>query len=479
MDLIKKYAPIKTSEIVGNDTVIKKLIDDLKGCKSEYRGVVKGVSGSGKSTIPKVILEELGYGIIGLESAMLTGGDSSTAEFTNVLKNFTNTARTIDNIMFKRQNVLFIDGIDDILQMNKVLYQQCVTVFKSSAKQPIIVTYNTTNEKKLAECFRHQKIPKYNVSAPNQFQIRLWVNKVMEEQNIHLEDEGVLYKYLGICQNKIGKILLNIQGMESFVKQHTTHINSNDMFVDRYTTEIASDICAFPDKYNLKQLDNIMNYDQFSISTCIHENINTVISERCEKGQEQIDFLLRMSDIYTDADIVEEYIYTNREWSLSNTLMLSKLGMIKCAISQYPKRNSLYRQFEFSPLLSNFTSQSGYYKQDTNMLIYNDMSDANFGLIEWHNILLACAIIAENISKDNAKQCVSKGDIDILNRYVKDSQSDVLKQSSSKIEGIIKSFARKTPTPKKKSTPKTKTKTTDNPTKTTSKKVAIDKKTTK
>lgn len=436
-DLCEKFQPTTIHEIVGNTDFIHKLTLCIKDCKDgAFRGIVKGVSGSGKSTIPKLVLEHMGYHVINIDHMCLTDDDD---RFQQALMNF-GKSKTIDHFVFRRKYALCIDSIDEIAQISKKCYNQCLSIFKSSVRQPILVTYTTSNEKNVSEFSKSKKYPVLTIAAPSSFETRVWVQKVLQDENIEV-DEELMYKYIKHCQNKIGKILINLRHIQHVLHEHEEHIHSHDHFVDRYTTDIAFDICSRPESISIAQLDHILHYDHSSVSTCIHENMCTITQERCGKrNANQIDFMIRFMDVFTDGDLMDTFVCTNRAWHLTSTSMISKIGRLKNCMTAHPKQTDMFKTFGYSSMASKFTKQVQYYKRNTDMLLENDMTDVNFQVIQWHIILLACAVISNLINKENAKSCTHKADLDMTIQYVEDNKSETLKQSIPLIKSITKTM---------------------------------------
>lgn len=437
-DLVEKYTPKSIQEIVGNNDFIHQLTTHIKSSKDGIaRCVVKGVSGSGKSTLPKLVLEHLGYHVICIDNMFLTEDDD---KFQQAMINFGN-GNTIDYFMFRRKYALLIDSIDEISQNNKKCYNQCISMFKSSIRQPVVVTYTCSNEKYISDLVKSKKYPVVTVSAPSSFETRVWVEKILKQEEMTHIDEEIVYKYLKHCQNKIGKILINLRNIERVLEEQETNTTHQDHFVDRYTTDIAFDLCSHPERVTVPQLDLILDYDHSSVSTCIHENLSTIVQERCGKRDtSQIDFMIKCMDTFTDGDLMDTYVCNNRAWNLTNIAMLSKIGRLKCEIQSLPKQSQTFKTFTTSSMASKFTKQVQYYKRNTDMLLENDMTDANFQVIQWHIILLACAIISQLIDKHNAKICTQKTDLDMTLQYVEDNHSDILKQAIPLIKSITKSM---------------------------------------
>jgi uridine kinase len=436
-DLCDKFQPKTIADVVGNTDFIQKLTTCIKECKEgAFRGIIKGVCGSGKSTIPKLVLEQMGYHVINIDHMYLTDDDD---KFQQALMNFGNS-KTIDHFMFRRKYALCIDSIDEIAQISKKCYNQCIAVFKSSVHQPILITYTTSNEKNVSEISKSKKYPILTISAPSSFETRVWVQKILQDENI-MVDEELVYKYIKHCQNKIGKILMNLRNISQVLNEHEEHIQHHDQFVDRYTTDIAFDICSRPESFSISQLDHILHYDHSSVSTCIHENMSTITQERCGKRDtNQIDFMIRCMDVFTDGDLMDTYVCTNRAWQLTSTSMLSKIGRLKNYMQALPKQTDMFKTFGYSSMASKFTKQVQYYKRNTDMLLENDMTDVNFQVTQWHIILLACAVISNLITKQNAKVCTHKADLDMTLQYVEDNKSETLKQAVPLIKGITKTM---------------------------------------
>lgn len=342
MQLIQnKYRPKKVCDIVGNTKqiqtitswlktyhettdVLKKhllLREVTKGRKKKVHGlnskeesmcskhgnlVITGSHGCGKTTIIHLILEELNYEVININTI-----DNKIEISENVLNKL--SAINKERIHTEdKQLVMVIDEFESIITtLDKSNILNIIKKNNCYRWLPIIIISNNQHNKQLNEI--KKLADEVKIYPPNNFDILKWVWMICKHEHIEI-DYNALPKLIEYCQNDIRRILIHL-----------------DELLINYGTDKKISI------YQLVNFDNIMktkdqDFDLFKctdsllteykdIDTCLYFYemdkvlIPLMIHEHYHKYLPQNKYN-KIIDNLSKSDIIENYIYGEQNWDL-------------------------------------------------------------------------------------------------------------------------------------------------------------------
>lgn len=253
--------------------------------------LVVGDNCTGKTTFYEMLKNENKYDILLLN-------DVTFSEQT--IQNFI-TCKTITSFFSKLQKLVFIDDIDTISNINKVILNSLAT-YKLKCK--MVFTVKSKEEKKVFNTWKKiidHKITLNKLDFKECFQIML---KYVEERDDI--DHSKLLALIKAQNCNITNVIMLLDSV-TYKYEHIAVLDNNmDMFLSNIYN-IVSDL------YNKDIDDHYINSlsgkDNSILSSMLHENITNL--------KTNIDVYIKLYEVLGNCDIIDRHIYIKCTWGVN------------------------------------------------------------------------------------------------------------------------------------------------------------------
>lgn len=346
ISFIEKYEPKTTSEFIGNENIINDIKDwiitfddatkslrknkmlkkNTKGRKmgtskfseidkkhSVKKGnlLIQGDHGTGKTTLIKLILNEINYIKI-----PITNFNCKLNIVLTQIKNCINMTKN---------PVLIIDEIDSLIQTNeKKNIEEILKINNYERFIPIIILSNGNHSSKLTKT---KKIANtLELLKCNKTDIKDFLFKICKLENININ-----YIYFDkIIENEHGdirKLLIFLEEISKiFSGLKITKDNIDDYMKIFQSKDFTKDLFSITSKIMLQDLNILDCLKNCFINTTM---IPMTIYENYHKCVNNKSYYLIMSKI-SYSDIIENYIYSDQNWDLNGIV-----NILNCVIPAY------------------------------------------------------------------------------------------------------------------------------------------------
>lgn len=385
---VNKYKPSNSSDIIGNKNNINNFINWLKiwdennKCKC---ALISGNSGIGKSLTIQLVLKEMKYNVIELNS-----DEERDKNYINTkIKPLLYTKKSL----FNKNNILIINDLDcssDYGFISTII--ECI----KETKIPIVCTCNDRYNQSLKTFVNYCLDIKF--SKPATSEIFKFIKNIVIQEKINIKETQIM-ELIENDNNDIRNILNNLQLLtysktnRCIQNKDLTQLNLFEM-----TNILFSKGCENYEKYRTFWLDSDI------IPLMVHENyINNISKQKCEALQ--LELLSSASDCVTNIDIFD-----------------SKVEMVNWELMPYVAYNTIQvtshctsrSKINFSSFLGK-TSKKGKNKKTileiSNKLLLTKIGNINTRL-EYIPYILS--ILFERLSNDTSKGRVTKFVVECL-----------------------------------------------------------------
>jgi len=322
---INKYKPADLNQIIGNKNQIKRIEEWLKNMDTlkSMSLIVSGNHGIGKSLTLKYILEENGYlvKIIYPNEIKLYRNDGDFKDFFNYRNSIRNKI-DFSSDKCKKKLALIFDETESITLTSEKKF--ITEIFKMNNKKkvfPLIFISNNQHSKLLNDlkknCLEVRFVP------PANFELKNLICKVLNEENIKVENNQVIDLLIEFSQSDIRK-LINI------LQELNYHFNNKIITEEDYYKYIK----LSKQKYNelglfettLEIINNNKSYEEINqfyenekvlLPLIIHENYpKKVLCKSKLDTVETLEQINHICDSISIGDNIETSIYTDQNWFL-------------------------------------------------------------------------------------------------------------------------------------------------------------------
>lgn len=305
----------------------KKKLFNISEIEEEYskrKGnlLITGQHGCGKSTIATIILKELNYDIISLNTL-----DQKVKIDIDLIKKLAFSTENDD----KKPKVLLIDELESIITLNDK--NGVFSIIKENNFRrwmPIIIITNNQHNKQLNEAKKFSNEVK--IYPPYADDIVRWVQNICTREKITFSTatKGLVNKFVEYCQHDMRKILIQLDGLKiNFGKNGKTIVTEQNL-IDFSNVMKEKDLDFDLFKATNKILTTYKNVDtclelyeteKVLVPLMVHENYYKFI-----KKSEYLKVLENLSL----GDLLENYIHGEQNWDL-----LEIHGLLSCCIPSY------------------------------------------------------------------------------------------------------------------------------------------------
>jgi DNA polymerase III delta prime subunit len=343
IDWATKYTPVKITDIISNRDganqiynwlntfnrnknkiiTIKKnnkkinnrILENMHSCL-----IITGNHGSGKTSIVKTILKNMGYMI---ENFNL-----------NNIKNGTNIKQSIKNQMIssdvmklmtssKQKSVLLIDEIESITSTtdkNALLTLQKLNDIEWY--YPIIFIANNQHNKLISEIKKGSE--KVKLHQPTDQEMEHILKNICKKENINITGKGVIKIIIEHSQSDIRRLINTLQdikyaygdneiNMERIIEYcNSSKLKDADIDLYKATNGLLYDYKNINTGLRLYETEKVL------LPLMIHQNYIKNIMTNVPNKEDQLAIIKKISESLVMGDIVENYIYGYQNWDMQD-----------------------------------------------------------------------------------------------------------------------------------------------------------------
>lgn len=346
MDLLDYVTPKSIDKFVGNKIQVKTFMEYLVGSSATKNIMcILGPDGCGKTVLCNLMFKKYNKQVLEIGKDNLVGSDMKI-----VLHNFASNM-TIDSMLFKKEKVVFVDDIDILMNMDKLVFSKLLSVYKtlSSKNIKIVITCNLSEEKKISEHSKDLTVVK--LVHPFYKDSYAHIMNCFDVYNYE-HDAQVLLSVVQKCRGNIRETVLNLQSSLDSLQAKMIE----DSFKDLNNFEITRKILS--KNYTLPELNMYLTGDIGIVPYMLYENMpdELDVNYKFKKGKSApslIDYYNRMNDAFITSSYFEDKAYSSQDWKYFEYGNMMKMMSIHCILSDLDKKASIKDvKYRFSQMLS-------------------------------------------------------------------------------------------------------------------------------
>ena len=348
MEVLQYVTPKTVDKFVGNKSQIKMLAEFLSSNgKQDTTNIlcVLGPTGCGKTTLCNLMFHKYNKQVLEIGKDNLVGSDIKT-----VLHNFA-VNMTIESLMLKRDKVVFVDDIDILMNIDKLLFSKVLSVNKLLRQKniTIVLTCNMSEERKINE---HSKdVRSIKLSHPFYNDSYAYIMNCFDVYDVPHDAQSLL-KVCQRCKGSIRETILNLG---------SSHDSLNDKFTeaafkDLNNFEISKKILM--KNYNHNELVFYQRTDLGLVPYILYENIPDELNtnykfKRSKSAPTLLDHYININNAFIHASRFEEQAYTSLDWQFLTYANILKMNVIHNVIQETEKKANVKEvKYRFSQMLS-------------------------------------------------------------------------------------------------------------------------------
>jgi hypothetical protein len=301
--------------------------------------VITGNHGIGKTALVKAVLNDLGYQIKTIVFSKLNGIRSVSDFIDNILSGV-----DIYESMYKKNAKKYVILVDDIQSASTPTEKNIINELISSNHRtwncPVIFIGSNKHKKIMSivkkECYH---IPMYPPEFTDMYDVlaKICVARGMIFENEKVAENIIKYSQndyrgmiviLGELSRLYGTEIISNKNIEEYLK--FTEIKNNDRTIFDNTYELFS-------KYtNINNALKIFEHDKTNMLLMVQQYHFITTMNYIKNDNNLIDFVADMTQNIAHGDIVDNYIYSDQNWSLQETH-----GFYACVYPSYKLNNNI------------------------------------------------------------------------------------------------------------------------------------------
>lgn len=468
---VNKYAPKTIDDLLLKDKDLEIINDWIE---SFHKGSDKplmfmGATGTGKTCTADIILSENNFLVKEINANDICGQKTVKEIFTKTI-NYKNVTEML--MQANHVTAVIIDEIDTLTVKNgeKSIIQDLIEMItpeekpppkrrtkkqieedankppkkeKNPPKNPIICISDDTNDKKIAMLKKACIQINFTKDIHDPNKVRALVDRVCSIEQFDLTDEmkTVIIKN---ADGDIRKMLIVMQNLYNHA-QFSEELTEDTVFA-MSAKEVDSQIYDLTDEIinGADDIDECLknyHYSKFLLPFMVHENYQSAI---LKKNGEKVEAIVKCSNILSDGDVLQNYIYKNQCWEqLTDYSGIYSCYIPNILINRHDKQTRMKKE---SINYTSLSSKVSYYKSNMKnikeiKMKYNLNIDEIFMLSE--------LILANMLDKQPGDQKIfeilnkygfeSTKEIDQLLRINKYNKQDLKKQLTTKFKKTLES----------------------------------------
>lgn len=399
MDVLKRIRPTKLKQVVGNRIQINRFLEVLKNEAFPHRIVLLlGPDGCGKSLITQLACEELGVHTLNIQNEY-----HSSKELPHLMSTFI-TNKTVSCFFNQKRKVIVFDNVDILLNTERNIAGMIEDVNELLEKHRVfmIISCRSNEERKLTDALKG-KIEVIKINYPSIKDTFVYLSGC----ELDVEDDRLL-QLTTSYKGSIRDIVMNLHFKDN-------ELIDNISFKDMNTFEITKKLYQKP--HTMSEIMTLMRDDAMVVAYLLYENFPEEIYHNYDVKKQIFSLCDQMSRNFMTASFMEEYMYTNSDWSLYDLVHLLRIHGTNIMLSTVPRKATRKDiKYRFSQMLSKVSHKNILNKKMKNVLSLNNNID-----------VMECIVLADVISRDknvitsgNSKKKVYDTDeCNLINTYQK------------------------------------------------------------
>lgn len=343
--------------------------------------IVTGDHGTGKTAMVKAVLNGMGYVIRSVNTTKLAMIDS-VDDFVKTILTMNDVLEMIENDKNKKHAIMIDDIhsmstptekniISKLLLLNSELWA-CPVVFIGSNKH----TKFMTGVKK--ECYHISLYP------PTTDNLLTLLERVGLGEGMKLENEDVAVGIIKHSQNDYRRLIIILGELHRIHSSNVIKKTDLDKYI-KFTGEKNIDGCIYDNTTQLFTTYNGINSalkvfekDKTTMPLMLHQNHFEAMTRYIKDKSKSIDSSEDLSRQFAHGDVVDNYIYSDQNWSLQETY-----GFYSCVYPSF----KMNREIDTSKLSND--SKYPYYAPAFDIQYPKDLNRTSTRCINYKNVKIA------------------------------------------------------------------------------------------
>lgn len=348
MELFQYICPKSLDKFVANKLQIKTIhefLDNNNASITKNALCVIGPDGCGKTTLCHLMFNKHNKQVLEIGKDNLVSSDIK-----QILQNFANNM-TIDTMLLKKEKVVFVDDIDILMNVDRLILSKLISLDKilKRKKIKVVLTCSINEEKKMKEHIKNIDVVK--LSYPFYKDSYVYIMNCFDVNNIDHDPQRLLDTSQK-CKGNIREIILNLETNTNDMKQKSIQ----EAFKNLNNFEITRKILQ--KNYSKEDVDYFVQTDIGVIPYMLYENIPDELDtnykfKRGKSSVTLIDYYKNINDVFIDASILEEKAYSGLDWQYyeyANILKMNSVHLTLQSLEQKAKTKDV--KYRFSQMLS-------------------------------------------------------------------------------------------------------------------------------
>lgn len=347
MELFQFITPKTVDKFVANKLQIKSINEFLTTSRNSIKNIlcIIGPNGCGKTTLCHLLFKKHNKQVLEIGKDNLVSTDIK-----QFLQSFVNNM-TIDAILLKKEKVVFVDDIDILLNVDRLILSKLISLDKTlkDKKIKIVMTCSLNEERKITE---HQKIIDIvKLCYPSYKDSYAYVMNCFDRNEIEHDPKKILHVSQK-CKGNIREIIINLETNNNDLNENSI----KEAFKDLNNFEITKKILRR--NYSKADLDYFQQTDVGITPFMLYENIPDELDanykfKRGKSSLSLIDYYKIINNNFIQASMFEEKAYSGQDWQYYEYANMVKLNTIHTVLeSLEPKTTVKDVKYRFSQMLS-------------------------------------------------------------------------------------------------------------------------------
>lgn len=397
----KKNKKVKSVKSVKNNKTDKAKTDKKEEkFKEKSCMLITGGHGVGKSITIEIILKELGYNILRLNTASLKVG-KNVNDVIHKLLTSSNIVNVINNNENKKIAVLF----DELESITSSAEKACIVALQKYNELnwhcPIIFISDEQHNKLTSDIKKSSFVVK--LYSPYDSDMKKILFKIKNEENIKINDGRVINHIITHVQGDIRRLIFTLEDIKNaygnklitydMIQQYTIVSNKKDININLF---IATDELL----YNYTNIDTCLKLfesEKVLLPLMVHQNYIRGVMNNCESDEDKYDLIQKISDSLSTGDVIENFIYGEQNWNMQEIH-----GFYTCAAPSYYLSEKITKKKGNAVDFANDLNRTSIKKINKKNITNTNKCFCNMNIYDY---IYINKIIRKLIVRNNIKEC--------------------------------------------------------------------------